>query len=663
MSFPLKPFWRIRAFTPNERKEMKEHSSMGVGRIMVAMSVCLLAMSHVAVAAPYVKQSAERVAQIAQMLPEKLPVAPSHISNRAAWDRHAARRSGRDMVKRAENIISMQVPECPDSLYLEFTKNGNRTHYQAPYFQRTVNLKALVIAECLENKGRFMPKIVEYVDAICAERTWTMPAHDIPLKAFNGEWMNVDLGASHRAENCSWILAALKGVLPEATAAKMRAELERRIFAPVRRICGVKALSECRPMWWFQGKSNWTAVCQSCVVRSALLVVEDRTDRAVFIEGAERSVPGFLSGFTDDGYCTEGIGYWNYGFGNFLSLSIAVREATGGKLDFCASDKAKKVMEYGTGILVAGEVGAPIADGGGRLAAQILQLGHVIWPEMPMTKSAMVRRPFVGGIAEMSLLDFGLWDRLQSSAVTDYPAHTEFPIAQMFILRPGKSAMPFRIGLKGGRNDDFHNHNDVGTYALFIDDVQLSGDPGGIEYTAKTFGPQRYEDRIINSYGHPVPVLDGALQKPGAKYRGKVVATSFSDDVDAVTLDIAGAYDAKESKVKSLVRTFVYDRVKKTVSVTDKVEFVSPATFSVPILTAGTLAADGADRYVLSVPFGKKDETLSASVAISVEGSAWKIEEDHIDNPGRISPNRYAITLTKPVQSAEVTVTYALPVK
>ena len=41
----------------------------------------------------------------------------------------------------------------------------------------------------------------------------------------------------------------------------------------------------------------------------------------------------FLKGFTPDGYCGEGTGYWNYGFGHYVLLSEEIRLATGGQID------------------------------------------------------------------------------------------------------------------------------------------------------------------------------------------------------------------------------------------------------------------------------------------------------------------------------------------
>ena len=64
---------------------------------------------------------------------------------------------------------------------------------------------------------------------------------------------------------------------------------------------------------------------------------------------------------------------------------------------------------------------------------------------------------------------------------------------------------------------------------------------------------------------------------------------------------------------------------------------------------------------MLSVPKkGKKKGDCKVKVSVSVDGSQWKIEEDRIDNPGMLSPNRYAVTLAEPVESAEISLTYSL---
>lgn len=603
-----------------------------------------------------------RVAEIAKMLPERPGIPGAHISNRAAWDRLASTGEGRYLIRKAVHETKEPIAECTDALYLEFSTpgNGNRTHYQKPFFRRETVLNHLVLAECLENKGQFIPRIADYLRTLCSERTWCMPAHDRQLKAFKGEEQNVDLGAQSRAFTCAFTVCVLRGRLPEDVERLTLSELERRIFAPLReRFTKAKSGRDCGPMWWIQGPANWTAVCHSGVTRAALAVLEGREDRAVFIEAAERSAKTFMTGFTEDGYCSEGMGYWNYGWGHFLTLTLAVREATGGKVDLCGTPKARKVMEFGTGALLFGETAPAFADGGGALSGLILKLGHLIWPDLPVTQGALSHRPLEGGIGYAFLMDFGQWDGTPAPVATAYPIRTGFPDAQMWVLRNGTSDMPFLMALKGGHNKEFHNHNDVGSYTLYLGETWVGGDAGGTEYNAKTFSDKRYEIPMINSYGHPLPVLNGTLQSDGRKFAAKVIKTDFSDGKDVISMELAGAYDRAKSKANSLVRTFTYDRQAKSVAVSDAVAFDGDGSFSVAVITCGTLEKAADDNYILTV--GEDAAKQRIAVEIQTGGIPFEMSAERIENENRISPNRYAITLSNQVKAATVSITYRKP--
>ena len=157
-----------------------------------------------------------------------------------------------------------------------------------------------------------------------------------------------------------------------------------------------------------------------------------------------------------------------------------------------------------------------------------------------------------------------------------------------------------------------------------------------------------------------MPVLNGCYQEAGRERAARILSTAFSNDVERVVMEIAGAYP-KKAKVKSVIRTFAYDREKKTFSVTDQVQFKLPGKFSVPILTFGFIEPKGdkgTGRYRLKANVG--DAVRECDVTIAVKGSAWRLSDGkRIDNPRRSAPMRYAILLEGPVPSAEISVTFA----
>ena len=136
-----------------------------------------------------------RVDEIAGWLPER-PAAPgARIGDRAAWGRLAALPSASRHIRAAEKALAEPIPELTDDLYLEFSRSGNRSRYRKLYDMRYFALANLLLGECLEDKGRFLPAIVARIEAICAERSWNYPAHDKKLLSFNGS-PHVDVGSA-----------------------------------------------------------------------------------------------------------------------------------------------------------------------------------------------------------------------------------------------------------------------------------------------------------------------------------------------------------------------------------------------------------------------------------------------------------------------------------
>ncbi len=596
--------------------------------------------------------SQARLAEIEASLPETPRADGAPAAERTSWAAIAATKAGRSTIAAAEKLLSQPVPEAPDSEYLEFSQNGNRTHYQKSLGRLTGGFTKLYLAECLEYKGRFIAKIVDYANAICALKSWTLPAHDGSLSCFKGS-PHIDLGSAHISQCFAFCLAWLRDSLPAETRAKMYSELDRRTFQPY--LAHARGEKRLKQQWWFHGGSNWNSVCNACVVRTALAVIPDRRLRAEFVLHAEGSVPYAIAGYTDDGYCSEGMGYWNYGYGHHLMMGLSVRAATGGKVDMFSNPKTKEVMKYAYGYQLEPGRSPHFADGGGNPSPVLLALGRQIWPDL-VSSFALKSAVFNADPASFSLRAFGQEPAPVAPTMDVLPARTWFKDAQVLISRNVREDRDLKLSIafKGGHNAELHNHNDVGSYYLMMDSCEISGDPGGEVYTRRTFSKDRYVSKVLNSYGHPVPVVGGKLQKTGRAAAAKVLQTSFSDAEDVISIDYTAAYDVPA--LKSLVRTMAFNREKNTVTITDKATFSEPTSFEVPVITYRKWTKD-ADKMHFSFNKEKGNRMMGLDVTAS---APIEFKSEKIENPDRPSPERLAFSFTQPVVEATLSTVFGV---
>src|SRR5262249_47389575 len=139
-----------------------------------------------------------------------------------------------------EESLSKALPPLPATLYLGYARTGNRSDFEAVFFERRVMFQNLVLAECVEGKGRFLDAMANALWSICEESTWCLPAHVGVQKAGVGladvAEPIVDLFAGESAVSVAWTLYLLGPELDRVSPQlRRRAELElqRRILVPV----------------------------------------------------------------------------------------------------------------------------------------------------------------------------------------------------------------------------------------------------------------------------------------------------------------------------------------------------------------------------------------------------------------------------------------------
>lgn len=127
------------------------------------------------------------------------------------------------------------------------------------------------------------------------------------------------------------------------------------------------------------------------------------------------------------------------------------------------------------------------------------------------------------------------------------PDYTWYPETEFYYARKGKAF----FAAKGGYNDESHNHNDAGTFSLWVNDTPMLIDAGVGTYTRQTFSSERYTIWTMQSNYHNLPLVNGVPQKYGRKYKAKVLDAANG----RFSVDIAGAYPS-EAKIKEWKRSY-----------------------------------------------------------------------------------------------------------
>jgi hypothetical protein len=538
--------------------------------------------------APLVPLDMQRVAQIAAMLPAAPQGFGESYHNRQAWDKLRQNPKYAKAIKTAEGYLNKPFPAWNDAQYLLYFTKGTRPEGEKMMGDRLAWLAPLVWAECLENKGRFVPTIQMVLTELIHQRSWSLPAHDKKRQNFDGRNYTVDLGASGFAHALGQALYMLDDKLNPQLRTEVLAQMDKHVFAPVLR----SVAEHNNDHYWLTVTNNWNSVCLSGVTGAALAAIADKQERAKFVAIAERYSKNSIAGFTDEGYCTEGLGYYAYGFGRYILLRENVLQATHIGIDLFADPKIKRIAAYAPNLEIINGVYPTIADCHMGMKAPAVVLWYCS-RNLGLGLKQYDNLNFTGAtsnLVEDVMLAFpnsATQSKVTASASELAPGlRSYFKDAQVLIERPKENSTGvLGAALKGGNNNEAHNHNDLGSFSLVVGDELLMGDPGGpFTYTAKTFSAERYTYKLLASYGHPVPLVAGVQQQPGAQAQAKILSTRFTDKQDEFVMDISSAYAVPA--LKKLVRTFTYNRDDLgSLTVKDDFEFKGSQSFELALIT------------------------------------------------------------------------------
>lgn len=595
----------------------------------------------------------ERVTALTAQMADKPRGLGPVCANREAWSARVVAERTAEVRKTAEKFLTQDFPPWDQEIYLEYSRKGSRPNGEKMMNARKAWLYPLTLAECVEGQGRFIAAIERTLTELNAQPTWTWPAHDRTLRNVRDHNYEVDLLAADTAHDVAQALYMLGDWVQPVLRQQTLAALNQRVFEPLRkRFSGAS-----KDHFWLRADHNWNAVCLKGTVSAALTILTDKSDRGLFAAAGEHYIQHYVSGFSPDGYTTEGPGYWNYGFSHFVALRDMLLQATAGQLDLFADAKVRNMAMYGYRIEMLPNNIAAFGDASTKTRMDDFTRAYAN-DVLGLGQSHHLAEVNIGGsqssndapLAKAALLLFGQPQALLAPAdpeATFIGLHSYFNSVGVLVSRPAPGNT-LAVSIKAGGNGN-HSHNDIGSYTIGLGTEQPMGDVGTTQYSAKTFSKERTTIAGIGSWGHPVPVVAGALQGEADKIKPRVLSTRFANDADEITINMADAYTAP--LLRSLTRTLVHTRtLSGAVTVTDRFEFAQPASFEVAMTTLGRWQQnpDG------SIELWRKDAHLVAHIESS---APWTIQAEDSNEEG-LRFTRLGIRLTSPQKSGFVTVRF-----
>ena len=602
------------------------------------------------------------------------------IHDRGAWEGLRAE-TRTSLLAGGEKYLQYKWPEMPATVFLEYARNGNRTDYETIRNARTRALQALVFAECVENKGRFLDDITNGVWATCEESFWGVPAHLYIQQADLGlpdpRDPIVDLFAAQTSAllaSTVYVLDSTLDTISPLIRERVYFETERRILEPLLAKnfmwMGLPGGKPRHDLPWIEvpdGKvqpvNNWDAwICWNWLT-TALLVDRDEDRRYRSVEKITLCLDKFINTYPNDGGCEEGPGYWNVAAGAMFDALELLYSATAGAVDIFGQPLIAQMALYMNRVHIAGDYYLNQGDAspiihldvdkmyrfGRRLKNQdLISLAVASIPAQyhPDTLPAIFN--------ETEL-------RAQPPTQARLLRDTWLPDSRiMAARRKAESSEGLYLACIAADNGKSHSHNDTGSFWVYSQGLPVLMDMGQETYQKKSFDAHRYEIPSTQSAYHNLPTIGGVQQGVGPKWGATDLAYESNDRSAQLAMELAKAYPP-EARLKSWRRTVKLDRTSNVIEINDSYFLTEPVSdITLNLMTACTakesgkgqltlLSAQGAPRTLISFDANLLTPTVET---IPLENTELKrnwgnqIYRIQLKTPGAKTAGRLKLTIS-----------------
>ena len=541
-------------------------------RIIIAF--CLLFMAGISAHAYTERNLLQKAAGSEELLKEVLVMNQKWVpypayTDRAGWDELLGTNK-ENLIRAGEKMLNYEWKVIRATDYLEYERSGERNIMQNPYEANRKAINVLTLAELAEGKGRFIDQLINGAFYSCEMTSWVLSAHLVrqSTKRSLPDYREqvIDLGSGNFGSMLSWVYYFFHDSFDKidpVISQRLRHTLQERILDPY--------MNNDREWWMaFQWKpgmiiNNWNPWCNSNALQCFLLMENNKDKLAKAVYRSMQSVDKFINFVKSDGACEEGTSYWGHAAGKLYDYLQILSDGTGGKLSLFNEPMIRRMGEYMSRSYVGNGWVVNFADAsaqGGGDPLLIYRFGKAVNSDEMMHFAAYLlngRKPYatMGNDAFRSLQSLLCCNELaKATPKHDMPDVTWYPETE-FCYMKNKNGM--FVAAKGGFNNESHNHNDVGTFSLYVNTIPVIIDAGVGTYTKQTFGKDRYTIWTMQSNYHNLPMINGVPQKFGQEY--KATNTVCNEKKRMFSTDIATAYPA-EAKVKSWVRSYALDDKK-----------------------------------------------------------------------------------------------------
>jgi len=543
-------------------------------------------------------------------------------------------------------------PQPLVSHYARYFRDGNRTAYEGLVAARQQRLTRAVVMSLLpgpvaegavEEEG-WLDEVIDGAYLLCEQSSWSWAAHD-DVFSRSGEVVPrisrpyLDLGAGEVAAQLAWLDHVLGDRLEERAPGlrlRIREETAERVIRPFLD----------RLDWHWLGLDgdvhNWNPWIHSNLLAAAIFLVEDPSEQVRTVERCIEGLDRFLASLPPDGAIDEGFAYWWNGAGRALEGLALLEEATGGGLN-ADLPVIRELVAFPHRMHIGTNWYLNVADGPAQAARALpwdmlhrwaVRLGD---QDAARHAAAMVSpcpEPAAGlGRVLHSLL--GAADTTGPAAPPLVP-FTYLPSVQIMAAREqGGTEKGLFLAAKGGHDGEHHNHRDVGSVVVAVDGVPLLVDAGQPTYTAKTFGPDRYDIRAMQSAWHSVPAPFGLEQGTGKEFAAEVLRAPMPAD-PTLQLGLGAAYGLRPDQ---WIRTSSLDRKARKVVVEDRWDLggAPPGSGSsdvdITYLAAGTVSVGQGKATVLSAGIPAAGATRGALLRWEPGAAVVLVDEWLLDDP------------------------------